>query len=130
MSKNLFTDVFKSWANIMNENSANKRKTRRNRSANRNKEGDTKGEGKNMMIYTKKPITNIRGVTKRGSWVKAVDPEGDYGGPYANLRQLLNNSKYKSDQANIEKSKAAYTEYKKTRRSASRSSSRSKSQRK
>lgn len=95
----------------MNENSAKLGKTRRaKRSPSRNsrtpkspRSGDTKGTGDNMMIYTTRPIVLGTGQTVRGHWTRAVDPEGDYGGPYADVLDLIRNSRYKSDMNNIQK---------------------------
>lgn len=110
-NKNVFPKNLRSWANIMNENSAKLGKTRRaKRSASRNsgtpkspRSGDTKGSGNNMMIYTTRPIILGTGETVRGHWTRAVDPEGDYGGPYADVLDLVRNPRYKSDMNNIQK---------------------------
>ena len=111
-----------SWANIMNESSEKKRKNRHatrrargeaSRTASPVRSGDTKKVGNVLKIYTTKPTILANGKTVRGHWVTAVDPHGNYGGPYANARQMLNNPKFKSDEKNLEKNR--------TRRSTSRS---------
>jgi hypothetical protein len=113
----------RSWANVANENSLKRKsrghsrgsspaKTRKSKSKNKNKEpeeGETKGHGALMKIYTRKPLVVGPGPPVRGMWVKAVDPEGDYGGPFANVAKLLDNPRYRSNMRNIEKNKARHT---------------------
>ena len=92
--KNVFTKNTKSWANIANENSQKKRATRRargsrSRSASPARSGDTRGRGNNMEIYAGK------------RWVKAIDPEGDYGGPYSSIKNLQKNARYVRNEAEM-----------------------------
>jgi hypothetical protein len=129
-------DIFKvnntkSWANMANESSERKRKvrhaTRRARGeASRTPtpkkryvapkpaspaSGNTRGTGDKMMIYTKKPVILANGRQLRGHWTRAVDPEGDYGGPYANMRNLLANPRYRSNMNEFEKDRANYQKF-------------------
>jgi len=122
MGKNLGPANTTSWANMMNESSERKRKNRHatrrargegSRTASPVRSGDTKKVGNVLKIYTTKPIILASGKTVRGHWVTAVDPHGNYGGPYANAREMLNNPKFKSNERNLEKNR--------TRRSSSRS---------
>jgi hypothetical protein len=135
-----------SWANAANENNAAAGVTRRSPSQNRRasgpavaryvppsrrnrgaapKNGDTRGEGAEMMIFTTDPIILANGTRVRGHWVKAIDPHGDYGGPYSDLMQLFGNPRWEADMANIrrDRERAAAP----TRRSRSKSRSRSRS---
>ena len=118
---NIFSKNTKSWANIMNESSEKRRKTRHvkrralgqaSRTRSPTRSGDTKMVGKHLMIYTTEPVVIASGKTVHGHWVKATDPEGDYEGPYANARKLINNPRYKSDMANIIKNMESYAQYK------------------
>lgn len=59
--------------------------------------GATYGRGKNMMIYTRKLVHAVNGKTYRGKWVRALDPEGKYGGPYANGIDLHRNPKFRRE---------------------------------
>ena len=58
--------------------------------------GNTRGRGGQMMIYTKKPLTLPNGRRVAGHWTKAIDPEGKYGGPYSDVRNLLANPRYRA----------------------------------
>jgi len=108
----------KSWANAVNENSGTRvapryvppgaRQTRRERSAH---SGNIRGVGHNMLIYTKKAVVLANGRRVHGHWVKAVDPEGEYGGPYKNVRNLLRNPKFISNSRNISRNASAYKKY-------------------
>jgi hypothetical protein len=87
----VFAKNMRSWANIANENSQKKRATRRargepSRSPRSPVTGNTRGNGNSMEIYAKK------------RWVKAHDPMGDYGGPYANIKNLQKNTRYVRNQ--------------------------------
>ena len=118
VNRNIFkTNALKSWANIMNESSQRRRSTRHAKRRELGQasgtpspanSGDTKKVGDKLMIYTKKPVVLANGKTVRGHWVRASDPNGNYGGPYANMRNLLSNPKYKSDEANIEETMRRY----------------------
>jgi hypothetical protein len=110
MSKNLFSTIKESWANIMNESSEKKRKVRHatrrargeaSKTASPVKHGDTKMVGNILKIYSTRAIAGMNGRTTRGQWVTAVDPEGEYGGPYASANELLENPKFRSDMNNI-----------------------------
>jgi hypothetical protein len=113
----------KSWANAANESSQRKRKnrhaTRRARGSSSRtpspvqspKSGNVRGQGEQMMIYTKKPIILASGHRVKGHWTRAVDPEGDYGGPYANMRNLLKNPRYRADMDEISRDRAAYKNF-------------------
>ena len=115
--------ILKSWANVVNESSERRRKirhaTRRTRGsgsktpspAKSPKSGNLRGQGEQMMIYTKKPVILANGRRVKGHWTRAVDPEGDYGGPYANIRDLLKNPRYRSDMDEFEKDRAAYQNF-------------------
>jgi hypothetical protein len=61
--------------------------------------GNTRGQGENTKIYS------------RGRWVKAVDPEGDYGGPYATMAELLRDHRYISDMKEFAEDKAIFNKY-------------------
>ena len=130
-------DIFKvnntrSWANIANNNSKEKRKarhaTRRAKGeASRTPSpvkryvapkpapaptsGNTRGTGDKMMIYTKKPVILANGRQVRGHWTRAVDPEGDYGGPYANMRNLLENPRYRADMEEFKHDREYHQKY-------------------
>jgi hypothetical protein len=119
--------TMESWANIMNQSSERKRASRHaTRRAAGNKSatpsptisGETKKVGDILMIYTKQPIILASGKRVVGHWTRAIDPNGDYGGPYADARQLLNNPRFKSDEANLNKNRRKFT---RRGRSASRS---------
>jgi hypothetical protein len=83
------------------------------------------------LIYTMKPIRELNGKVTRGAWVPAIDPEGDYGGPYSNWANLWKNPKYKRNTAELMKLQkeyyAAENERRRTRRSGSRGQRRSRS---
>jgi hypothetical protein len=124
----IFNSSKMNWANEMNKNSAKKRATRRaarraaglaSRSASPVRSGDTKKVGNITKIYTTQPTTLANGKTVHGHWVTAVDPEGDYGGPYANVEDLLRNPRFRSNAADLEKIKRNYV----TRKGRSRSRS-------
>jgi hypothetical protein len=94
----------------MNESSEKKRRVRhatrrargeRSATASPAASGDTKMVGNILKIYTKRPVIGMNGRTTRGQWLTAVDPEGDYGGPYASVNELLENPKFRSDMNNI-----------------------------
>ncbi len=70
-------------------------------------EGNVRGSGSNMMIYTEKPIILPSGQEVRGRWVKAIDPKGDFGGPYSNYMNLLHNPSYISKMENIHSTRRA-----------------------
>lgn len=53
-----------------------------------------------MQIYAKK------------RWVKAYDPEGDYGGPYANIKNLQKNTRYVRNQLEAIGDKFKYNAHK------------------
>ena len=137
MSKNLGPANTRSWANIMNESSEKKRKVRhatrrargeRSATASPAKSGDTKMVGNILKIYTKRPVIGMNGRTLRGHWLTAVDPHGDYGGPYASANELLENPKFRSDMNNIYGKRASPPRRGRShsrRRSASRSENRS-----
>jgi len=100
----------RSWANIMNESSEKKRRVRhatrrargeRSATASPAASGDTKMVGNILKIYTKRPVIGMNGRTTRGQWLTAVDPHGDYGGPYASVNELLENPKFRSNMNDI-----------------------------
>jgi len=37
----------------------------------------------------------------KGKWVKAYDPGSEYGGPYANMRNLQKNTRYQKNMEDI-----------------------------
>jgi hypothetical protein len=74
------------------------------------KSGNTRGSGDKMMIYTKKELVLANGRRVRGHWTRAVDPEGDYGGPYSNMRNLLANPRYRSNMNEFERNRESYRE--------------------
>lgn len=125
-----------SWANVVDAEEA-ARPAGRSRSRSRSRSaapssGNTRTNARGrMMIYTEKPALLASGQRVRGHWFPAVDPEGDYGGPYANLRQLMNNSRWRSDMADLAKDQAAYSEWRAAQRAgpAARARSRSRSTR-
>jgi hypothetical protein len=134
MSKNLLPTSKESWANIMNESSEKKRKVRHatrrargevSKTASPVKHGDTKMVRNVLKIYSTRPVTGMNGRTTRGQWVTAVDPEGDYGGPYASVNELLNDPKFRSNMNNIYGKRNAPSSRSRSRsRSGSRSGSR------
>jgi hypothetical protein len=64
-----------------------------------------------MMIYTKKPVILANGTRVKGHWTRAVDPEGDYGGPYANMRNLLENPRYRANMKEFEKNRENHQKF-------------------
>jgi len=99
-------NLHKVWGNTLDEgmlvyergrphNSSSVRTNSSDNSSPEPRSGKTRGTGKNMMIYTRRTVYNINGKKHRGKWVKAVDPEGLYGGPYANIEDLLHSRKYR-----------------------------------
>lgn len=110
MSKNLLPTSKESWANIMNESSEKKRKVRHatrrargeaSKTASPVEHGATKMVGNVLKIYSTRPVAGMNGRVIRGQWVTAVDPEGDYGGPYTSVNELLNDPKFRSNMNNI-----------------------------
>ena len=89
----------KSWANIADEDAPLRHSSKKGEPV--PEEGDTKGEGHTMMIYTRRPTTLSSGESVRGHWTRAHDPEGDYGGPYADYCDMLADSRYRSDMKDI-----------------------------
>ena len=59
------------------------------RAARSPREGNVRGNGNNAMIFN------------RGEWVKAYDPMGNYGGPYARIQNLHADPRFESNMANI-----------------------------
>jgi hypothetical protein len=126
------------WANVVEANSAERLPNASAKAAyvpphKRNQqepeEGETRGEGNAMMIYTRGKVIQANGKVVYGKWVRAVDPYGDYGGPYHDLQQLLDNPLYRSNAANILRNMQGSRDYRKnsrnrgrSRRSSSRSS--------
>lgn len=81
-----------------------------------------------MMIFTTDPIILANGTRVRGHWVKAIDPYGDYGGPYSDLMQLWGNPRWEADMANIRRDRERAAAGTRRSRSKSRSRSRSRGQ--
>ncbi len=131
MSKDLGPVNKRNWADIMNESSQRRRNirhaTRRARGENSGTavSGETKRVGNILKMYTKRPLALVNGRTVRGHWVTAVDPEGNYGGPYATMNDLRRNPRYRSNMNNIFGRKRAPSRARSRGRSASRSGRRS-----
>lgn len=121
-----------SWANIVEKNSAEKRGTYKRRGPVKMtppRSGNLKKNytGRNL-IYTRKPIRELNGTVVRGTWVPAINVEGDYGGPYNDVMDLLQNPRYQADMKEFEQLQEEQT-MKARRRGRSRSRSRSRSTR-
>ena len=78
-----------------------------------------------MEIFTMEPVIRANGTVIRGTWVKAIDPYGDYGGPYHDLRQLLDNRRFRDDMQDIYGALERGRSRSRSRRSRSRGRSRS-----
>lgn len=116
-----------SWADLVNAESAERRAARRaaGRSRSRSRSRSAAPSSGNLrtdprtgrvMIYTTQPAILASGERVRGHWFPAIDPEGDYGGPYHDFRQLLSDSRYRADMADIAKDQAAYSEWRAAQR--------------
>ena len=121
-----------SWANIVEKNSAEKRGTYKRRGPVKMtppRSGNVKKNytGRNL-IYTRKPIRELNGTVVRGTWVPAINVEGDYGGPYNDLMDLLRNPRYQADMKEFKELQEEGA-MKARRRGRSRSRSRSRSTR-
>lgn len=125
--RNLAAPMGATWGNVAQAELGNLRRSSSSRSAHSSarsftptpepRSGATYGRGKNMMIYTRKVVHALNGKKYRGKWVRAVDPEGKYGGPYANGIDLHKNPKFRKE----------FGEHRGRNRSGSRSTRRSRS---
>jgi len=105
--RNLAAPMGATWGNVAQAELGNLRRSSSSRSAHSSarsftptpepRSGATYGRGKNMMIYTRKVVHALNGKKYRGKWVRALDPEGKYGGPYANGIDLHKNPKFRKE---------------------------------
>jgi hypothetical protein len=105
--RNLAAPMGATWGNVAQAELGNLRRSSSSRSAHSSarsftptpepRSGATYGRGKNMMIYTRKVVHALNGKKYRGKWVRAIDPEGKYGGPYANGIDLHKNPKFRKE---------------------------------
>jgi len=101
-----------SWANAKNLNVPKNQNQTRNKKVPLPEEGNIREKNGKTEIYTKKKVILANGRTVYGHWLTAVDPKGNYGGPYLNFENLISNPRYKSNMENIAKNKEAYRKWK------------------
>jgi hypothetical protein len=77
------------------------------------------------LIYTSKTLRHPSGRMMKGAWVTASDAEGEWGGPYANIKNLF--AARREERTRRQRIESAERRAQQTRRSKSKSSSRSRS---
>ena len=102
-----------SWGDARNLNvPKNQNQTKNKKISPLPEEGDIREKNGKTEIYTKKKLQLSNGKIVYGHWVKAVDPQGNYGGPFLNYGNLLKNPRYKSNMENIAKNQESYRKWK------------------
>jgi len=102
-----------SWADAANLNASKKSNPTKNKKVSPlPEEGNIREKNGIIEIYTKQKLILANGKPVYGHWVKAIDPKGNYGGPYLNFENLTSNPRYKSNMENIAKNREAYRKWK------------------